>query len=392
MDETIETHINTDTKANGERELTPAWHIVLINLLIWILICSVGAAGNYQDSLHDNPAKAASISFLKLWLGWVNVHVPLFILSTTLYLLLNRYANWISNAQKIIRLYLSLIVFFYPLHILYISLPRWYTSHPEHTLRSLIEHISRLDNFTWFLEFAWFTGAFAVTIAIKIWHLGQERILLLQQTQQANLHLKLALEQQRLRSIRQQLEPHFIFNALNAISALVRSNEKPIALQGINTLSELLRYALKASSNDFVRFSDEIRFIQDYLALQSLRYEDRLSYNMIGLSDEIKRGDCPPLLLQPIVENALRHDLDCHDQKGEISLEFWLNGKTLTICIINSRGTLEAYNPGLGLGLSQTEERLRMIYADQASLTIEPGDHFFKVMIQVPLVFQGLTL
>jgi len=124
----------------------------------------------------------------------------------------------------------------------------------ELSLKGTIHAFENYDKFNWFLEFAWFTGTFAVVTAICIWHQGQERAALLQNTETSNLNLHLALEQQRLRSIRQQLEPHFIFNALNAISALVRTNEKPMALAGIRQLSDLLRYALTTSSTEWVSF------------------------------------------------------------------------------------------------------------------------------------------
>ena len=205
------------------------------------------------------------------------------------------------------------------------------------------------------------------------------------QIQTDNLKLNLALEQQKLQSLRQQLEPHFIFNALNAISALVRSNEKSVALSGIHRLSELLRYALTASNKDWVSFKDELDFIRDYLALQQLRYGDRLEVIIEGDTPAILHGDCLPLLLQPLIENALRHDLDCHEERSQIHMQLSLNADQVRIQIRNRLQAHAVKNPGLGLGLSQTRLRLEMMYKGKASVHISERSDEFSVVITTPL-------
>nr|WP_315472273.1 histidine kinase [uncultured Undibacterium sp.] len=355
--------------------------IIGINLLIWLGICTIGAAGNYQDILRNE----SKVQFLNIWLSWINGHVPLFFLSSFLHHFLQKCPSQIASAGLIMRLYLLLSLSFFPLHILYITIPKWLKMADGHTLQSFFERFTQNSNFTWFLEYAWFTGTFTVVIAIRIWHIGQARNAILQQTQTAYLQLDLALEQQRLQSLRQQLEPHFIFNALNAISALVRTNEKSVALSGIHRLSDLLRYALTASNKDWVSFKDELDFIRDYLALQQLRYGERLEVKIEGDTPAIMQGDCLPLLLQPLIENALRHDLDCHEERSQIHMQFSLNADQVTITISNQIPSNAVKNPGLGLGLSQTRLRLEMMYKDDASMQIKESDKNFSVVITIPL-------
>jgi hypothetical protein len=354
---------------------------LLTNLAIWLSICTVGAAGNYQDLLKEG----RNLEFYRIWLSWINAHIPLIILSSILFVTLRNRLHLIASAKKIAMLYLILAFSFYPVHLLFISATQTLRKASEFTFNNWMQSFAKFDNFTWFVEFAWFTGTFAVVIAICIWHQGQARAAALQKTETANLNLHLALEQQRLRSIRQQLEPHFIFNALNAISALVRSNEKPVALSGIRQLSDLLRYALSASQKDWVTFGDELRFVRDYLALQSLRYGERLQIQIEGDVEEILDGDCPPLLLQPLIENALRHDLDCHEEQSTIKLQFTVREQYVRIHLSNGINDHAAPNPGLGLGLAQTSTRLELLYNGNASLEIQKSATQFVLTIHMPL-------
>jgi hypothetical protein len=357
-----------------------ACHVFAVNLSIWLGICTVGAAGNYQDLVKEG----RNLAFYRLWLSWVDNHVPLIFLSTVLFLTLRHRLWLIDSSRKIARLYLSLALGFFPLHMFYNAASRTLRQADTFTLSNWLHSLAQYDHFSWFLEFAWFTGTFAVVTAVCIWHQGQERAASLQKTETANLSLHLELEQQRLRSIHQQLESHFIFNALNAISALVRSNENHVAISGINQLSDLLRYTLEGSAKDWVSLGDELDFVSDYLALQKLRYGERLHVQTCGASDAVVHSDCPPFLLQPLIENALRHDLDCHDGPCTIRLEFSLEGDRLHIHLSNTVGEQVACNPGLGMGLVQTNARLNLLYDKQASLHTKKTPTHFEVDIHLP--------
>jgi two-component system sensor histidine kinase AlgZ len=97
------------------------------------------------------------------------------------------------------------------------------------------------------------------------------------------------------------------------------------------------------------------------------------------------QGDCPPLLLQPLIENALRHDLDCHEEKSDIHLNFSVTGAQVSIQLRNRIIDKTASNPGLGLGLSQTKTRLELMYQGAASMQVNHADDFFEVCITMPL-------
>lgn len=351
--------------------------VTLLNALIWGTIATLGAAGTYRDELRIG----RQIAFAGIWADWLNTHVPLFVLSSCLWLLLKRYPARVASLRATAWLYLVLALTCFPLHMLYITLPRWLT---RNTDQGLITFVLSRDNYLWFLELAWFTGTFSVVITLHAWHLAQRRAQALRQSETTNLQLQLALEQQRLQGMRQQLEPHFMFNALNAISALVRANEKPVALEGIASLSELLRYALKASSRDWVTLGEELEMNREYLALQQLRYGTRLRADIRGVSPAIEQIDCPPLLLQPLIENAFRHELDCHDQPGMIDLHFALEGEQVHIHLSNTLLPGTPPNPGLGLGLAQAKARLGILYGAAASLSVQREADRFTIHLILP--------
>jgi LytS/YehU family sensor histidine kinase len=232
----------------------------------------------------------------------------------------------------------------------------------------------------------WFstTGTFAAILAIHYWRQARERELAWQRSQTDMLNLRLALEQQRMLALRAQFEPHFLFNALNAISALVRDGDRSLALGGIGRLSDLLRYALSASVRNVVTVASELQFVRDYLDLQRLRYGDRLQVRIDGETTLLHEVECPPLLLQPLIENALRHDLDCHAGPSDIRMDFVQDGEVLAIRVTNPASAHASPNPGAGLGLANTRERLKLMHP-AASLSTSLQEGRFVAEVRLPL-------
>lgn len=354
---------------------------LIFNLLIWGSIITIGAWGSYLDNVKSEK----DLFFFDMWMSWVENDFPLFILSSCLYPLFQKYPHLVANTKNIARIFIGLSIVYFPLYMLTRSFANWKRFDEHLHYKSFIDYMLTTRNSSWYFFFAHFAGAIVVVVLIRIWHDNKVRQASILQIQTDNLKLNLALEQQKLQSLRQQLEPHFIFNALNAISALVRSNEKSVALSGIQRLSELLRYALTASNKDWVSFKDELDFIRDYLALQQLRYGDRLEVIIEGDTPAILHGDCLPLLLQPLIENALRHDLDCHEERSQIHMQLSLNADQVRIQIRNRLQAHAVKNPGLGLGLSQTRLRLEMMYKGKASVNISERSDEFNVVITTPL-------
>lgn len=353
---------------------------MVLHVLAWTAICAFGALAYYNDLLH----KAVPENYFGVFLRWWYFHLPMMMLSAGISLASTRWPAMFDSRRLVALIYVGLLLFFLPVEWIYVSSVRLHYEGVSVTLQSAWQALAGMASSGWFNEFVWMTGTYLAMFAVANWRRANARELAWQRAQTDNLNLHLALEQQRMLSLRAQLEPHFIFNALNAISALVRSGDKAVALTGISRLSDLLRYALSASLRDTVTIAEELQFVRDYLALQRLRYGDRLYFHIEGDDETVRRGDCPPLLLQPLIENALRHDLDCHGGASDIRLSFERNDENVLIRVSNPVSLHASPNPGTGLGLHNTRARLKLASAS-ASLHTELRADRFCVEIRMPL-------
>ncbi|KQY02857.1 histidine kinase [Massilia sp. Root133] len=353
----------------------PAVRTIAIVVLSWTAISTLGALQTYSDNLRLG-VDSHYPSLLVTW--FVEYAVPLIVLSAGLILALARWPGLIARPRNVFLLFVGLVLVFQPAQWTYMAWLRGYL------------HIASVDDarrlLMKMLLVGWFstTGTFAAILAVHYWRQARERELAWQRSQTDMLNLRLALEEQRMLALRAQFEPHFLFNALNAISALVREGDRTLALGGIGRLSDLLRYALSASVRNTATVADELQFVRDYLDLQRLRYGDRLQVRIEGDDALLHDVDCPPLLLQPLIENALRHDLDCHDRPSDIRLSFVSGGAALTIRVTNPALAQASPNPGAGLGLANTRERLRLMHPT-ATLRTTLQDGRFVAEVRLPL-------
>ncbi len=185
----------------------------------------------------------------------------------------------------------------------------------------------------------WATGWFLVLSAgliclVLILIIYITRVLVLNVARRKHQHTEL-----ELKSIYSQLNPHFIFNSLNAAMYLIKTKRLEDAYQHIYKFSRLLRSYIKSSRNRFIRLSDEIENLKNYIELQQARFNDKFDYEIITLPGVDTNTDIPSLLIQPLVENAIAHGLLNKEQKGKLKIEFasGIDGKLL-ICSIDDDG------------------------------------------------------
>jgi two-component system LytT family sensor kinase len=185
--------------------------------------------------------------------------------------------------------------------------------------------------------------------------------------------LERSLVDAKLHALELQLQPHFLFNTLNGIAGLVRTNHREQAVTMIAGLADLLRYSLDHAGRQRVSLAEEIDMLARYLEIEKARFPDRMSFR-IALADDARRAAVPILILQPLAENAVRHGIARTAAAGTIELEANRVGERLHIRMRNS-GTLDAA-PVEGIGLKNTRERLANLYGDGAhfSVTAMNGD------------------
>lgn len=355
--------------------------IVAINIAFWLALSLVGAL----TSLNDDLRRGVQGSFWLIWLDWCFDVSAQATFSLLLYAMFTRWPQLVSSLRNIVLCYGVLVLLLLPLQLLFLSRLYLREDGPGLTWAAVESQVETIDNYASLLRLASASAVYFATVAIKVWQQNLARGRVLAQAQAERLELHLALERQRGLALRAQLEPHFVFNALNAISALVRSDGKDAALQGIQGLSELLRYALTAGEKEWASFAEELEFIEDYLSLQRLRHGARLYVVIEGVTADVLDCDCPPLLLQPLVENAMRHDLDRHEDASDIRLAFACADGRLSIHVSNPVHRGAAENPGTGLGLRNTEERLKLAYGEAAVMQAGVEAGRFAVDIRVPM-------
>jgi len=189
----------------------------------------------------------------------------------------------------------------------------------------------------------------------------------------AAARLEAQLSDARLSALRQQLHPHFLFNSLNAVTVLVRDRDWEGAEHAVHLLAGLLRDALRSGGPDRVPLARELDFVSRYLELERLRFPDRLRV-VRDVPEELEDARVPVLVLQPLVENALRHGVAASASAGVVTLRARRDGALLVLTVEDDgRGPgAGGAREGAGVGLANVRERLRALYGDAASLLLEP--------------------
>ncbi|MFK7810104.1 MAG: sensor histidine kinase [Saprospiraceae bacterium] len=192
----------------------------------------------------------------------------------------------------------------------------------------------------------------------------KQQQLLAMQLSQLNL-------QSELSALKAQLNPHFLYNVFNTINAAIPVSAKN-ARDMVNKLSDLFRYQLKASREELVMVIEELEFVKKYLDLERERFGDRLLFE-IDVDEEILNVKIPPMLLQPIVENSVKHGISPLIEGGKISLDIRNMGSSLQIVISDTGAGIDNQRKSdllkRGIGLSNTEERLEKMYGKGMELT-----------------------
>jgi LytS/YehU family sensor histidine kinase len=181
----------------------------------------------------------------------------------------------------------------------------------------------------------------------------------------------------QLDALRRQLEPHFLFNSLNAISALIRDHRNDDAVHMVAGLSECLRRVLETSKQPEVTLGEEVAFLRKYLDVQKFRFADRLQLSL-DVPQELHTARVPNLILQPMVENAVKHGIAKRALGGVIRITAQRSDGMLTMTVYNDGPSLppESDDPQVGVGLSNTRARLQRLYGDAFEFTLrnqEPG-------------------
>jgi two-component system, LytTR family, sensor kinase len=298
---------------------------------------------------------------------------------------------------------------------LIIALARRYPVFPRPSLNALISHISvfavvGLAAEVWFAalqvlfnpwennQAATFAGAWRSSLLIQLLTYLVVYALILGFTawidaRERRAHetvetarLSAALSKSQLAALRQQIEPHFMFNTLHSITGLVRDRENEAAVSMIVGLSEFLRRGLEDSHRSEVSLGEEIEYLQRYVELQKLRFGERLQVN-IDVAPELSAARVPSLLLQPLVENAIKHGIAKRSAGGTVRVSGVRANGTLCLCVYNDAADspVDWEAPRTGVGLSNLRARLKILHGDATHLELKPTDsRGVEVTVRLP--------
>jgi two-component system, LytTR family, sensor kinase len=229
---------------------------------------------------------------------------------------------------------------------------------------------------SWFILFIWCSLYFS----IKQWQQASEE-------RERLLRVESELREARLLALRYQLNPHFLFNSLNAVSTLVLDGNAPAATRMLAQIGDLLRTSLDSEVTAEVTLSQELAFTEGYLAIEQTRLGERLKIDM-AVPVETRDALVPNMLLQPLVENAVRYGVAPLIEGGWIAIKSALNADRLRIVVGNSgrRGEGEQKKNGNGIGLGNTAERLKTLYGANFEFSLGwPEAGGCEVVLELPL-------
>jgi two-component system LytT family sensor kinase len=191
-----------------------------------------------------------------------------------------------------------------------------------------------------------------------------------------------ASRESELKSLKAQLNPHFIFNCLNSIRALI--DENPVkAKDSVTQLSNILRNTLLMDKDKEILLKDEMNLVRNYLNLEQIRYEERLSYEF-NISEEVVNCLIPPFIIQSQVENAIKHGISKLISKGLIKIEARILDNHLYIGVFNT-GKLNSQTPLTGVGFKNSIQRLNLLYGSSGKINIAESGDLVVVDINIPL-------
>lgn len=226
-----------------------------------------------------------------------------------------------------------------------------------------------------------FTLVYAAILTVGYLMDSRER-LALHRTETARLSEQLSKAQ--LNALRRQIEPHFLFNSLNSVAGLVREGRNDDAVSMIAGLSDFLRRVLEDSNRQLVPLGDEVQYAQRYLDIQKVRFGERLNCK-VEVCEDLFPAQVPSLILQPMVENALKHGIAKRTRGGEVRISANRHNGLLTLRVYNDGpGLPEGWETSSGVGMANVRTRLQGLYGSGFVLDLRNHNHGVEATLSVP--------
>ena len=210
----------------------------------------------------------------------------------------------------------------------------------------------------------------------------------LRQTQERETQSRLQAREAELQMLRAQINPHFLFNSLNSISALTTLDANAARGMALE-LAAFYRATLQHMTQDRIRLAQEVVLCQHYLGIERMRYGERLQIRF-EVSEEAERALIPPMLVQPGVENAVKHGISRCAEGGTLTVCGWRTGPWLYLTLTNPLDTEQPPAQGTGTGLSNLRQRLAAVYGERARVSVRSEGAVFTLELTLPYETDGM--
>ena len=329
------------------------------------------------------------------WFGFALVHYLGSLLHDlrdifVIIIFLNAYAGWLFTVP--LRYIYRKAWHLPPIKIAFVVL---FTSYFTGVLWQIVKNINYWEIYKhgykpdfWLMYTQSSVWSFYIILSWSVMYFGSKYYQMLQIEKQNVLKANAVAHQAQLKMLRYQLNPHFLFNTLNAISTLILMKETVTANAMVTKLSEFLRYSLDKDPMKKVTLSSEIQALELYLAIEKVRFEDRLQVH-INISPGCENALVPSMILQPLAENCIKHAIAVQEQGGSINITVNHFGHDLLIEVADDGPGADIVDGNLyresGVGLVNSRERLHALYQGDFSLVVGNNDPSgVKVNIRMP--------
>ncbi|WP_254614717.1 MULTISPECIES: sensor histidine kinase [unclassified Myxococcus] len=335
------------------------WRAMALTGGVWTLVGCVAVAGGVGGALSTGRPLPSTFFFLSNILGmWLwALYTPL------IFRLCERYPLDGPRWRRGVGVHVALFLVLWGLEFVVGWVLERFVEHPQ---RPLLQYFFGALAYCFFC----YLGVLAVGHALRFHRLYLER------TVRAS-ELESQLLRSQLLALQMQLRPHFLFNALHTVSGLVRNDDKAGALRVVASLADLLRAVLRSDANQQVPLQQEVDLVERYLGIEQVRFQDRLRTDF-HVDPEVLGALVPQLLLQPLVENAVRHGTCAREGEGRVSVHIRREAEMLCLSVRDSgagdapegaRQDRPSAESG-GVGLANTRARLRHLYGARHRLLL----------------------
>lgn len=351
---------------------------LMFTLIIWECVGLAHLLTGYFDTLKFRPDhQLSSVDFIYYALAYGSWAV----ITLALFVALERLTES-RNVFKHLLLFVLGMVVWLPVYFLYdATINSWLYTRP---VSGIFAVLSNTPNGLFFLYGTLYSLTFGICTSIIYYRRSQQARLdslaLIAQNSQA----KLTMASQQLQLLQSQLGPHFMFNCLGSISALARQADKESLISAVSKVGNLLRFTIDAASQKYVLLSEEMLFIQDYIDLQKLRFDQRFTYKL--LHDDIPELLVPPFLIHPLIENAFVHAVAHTRQSVNLSVHIRALNNVLHVAVVNDYVETDIQDSSLGSAIKNLQARLNMLFDGNFSLSHARVGAQYKSELAIPQV------